>query len=539
MESSTAVGPAGLSLTSADRLRIYRKCFHDLDEHLAQLHQEGLGPSDAEFVALQAEIRCLEELIMLFTDITSILPSIAPKSVTGDGFDPSLPSVDGLNLSLVTDILMLSATSPWTVFVAERSQWQICYVSPSVKRAFGWKASELLGVPAWDGCHTEDIPTLQRMLLLKECATTGTSLVYRRLRKDRSYATVQATGRAVGTRWYAWVEQDIINNNALNGTPQALDVLSDLPLSLPASKSSTKTRSADSEGGPSIRSRKLSSTQRPTLEAEGNTRGWNSTARPASPLASLPGLERQTRPSKSRGNGENAEAHSASQHSLEPDNMADENQVMLKSQGMNLPISSHLSFSGSETQPVEKLRKGKAVHDEGGASKPKVPGTPSQVAASSRPASAQQINEEVDLLWGKKILLVEDDRVNRTIAQRLLENLKCNVKVACNGKEALDILQEGAPVKAEDIEEGKEIPPQFDLVLMDLLMPVMDGTKAVQYFRDWEAEQEPPRKRMVIFALTSNVSDGDMVKCAISGFDEFVSKPLTIDKLVDRLQPKH
>jgi DNA-binding response OmpR family regulator len=58
----------------------------------------------------------------------------------------------------------------------------------------------------------------------------------------------------------------------------------------------------------------------------------------------------------------------------------------------------------------------------------------------------------------------------------------------------------------------------------------------VQIFRSWEADQNPPRKRIVIFAVTANSSDADMVKCAQSGFDEFVTKPLTVEKLVDRLK---
>lgn len=58
----------------------------------------------------------------------------------------------------------------------------------------------------------------------------------------------------------------------------------------------------------------------------------------------------------------------------------------------------------------------------------------------------------------------------------------------------------------------------------------------MQQFRDWEELQDPPMKRLTIFALTANVSDRDMVKCAQSGFDEFVSKPLTLEKLLERLK---
>lgn len=78
-----------------------------------------------------------------------------------------------------------------------------------------------------------------------------------------------------------------------------------------------------------------------------------------------------------------------------------------------------------------------------------------------------------------QVLLAEDDAVNRKIGQRLLQTLECNVTVACNGQDALDVLRR-APTEGEVVGENKELSPQFDLVLMDLQMPVMDGTHAVR-----------------------------------------------------------
>jgi CheY-like chemotaxis protein len=87
------------------------------------------------------------------------------------------------------------------------------------------------------------------------------------------------------------------------------------------------------------------------------------------------------------------------------------------------------------------------------------------------------------------------------------------VTVTCNGKEALEAMRGNPedPFSLAELGEDEELPPRFDLVLMDLLMPVMDGLRAVEKFRDWEQDQKPRRKRMLIFALTGNVS-GELIK---------------------------
>ncbi|CAI5971386.1 unnamed protein product [Closterium sp. NIES-64] len=145
-----------------------------------------------------------------------------------------------------------------------------------------------------------------------------------------------------------------------------------------------------------------------------------------------------------------------------------------------------------------------------------------------------------------QVLVVEDDIVNCTISRQLLELLSCRVTLTRNGRDALDLMrggtdlelqaQEAAVAAAGGAEEGAEVAPQFDLVLMDLNMPVMDGIKAVEQFREWEELAEPRRQATLIFAVTANVSDGNMVKCAQKGFDEFLSKPLTPEKLLNRLR---
>ncbi|UXI68100.1 ATP-binding protein [Tahibacter amnicola] len=106
------------------------------------------------------------------------------------------------------------------------------------------------------------------------------------------------------------------------------------------------------------------------------------------------------------------------------------------------------------------------------------------------------------------VLLVEDNPVNRQVAQRILALLGLSLELAENGKEALEKLE------AE----------KFDLVLMDCQMPVMDGYTATRVRRGREAETRSAR--MPIIAMTANAMAGDREKCLAAGMDEYLSKPL-------------
>ena len=104
------------------------------------------------------------------------------------------------------------------------------------------------------------------------------------------------------------------------------------------------------------------------------------------------------------------------------------------------------------------------------------------------------------------VLLVEDNPVNRQVAQRLLTLLGISFESAENGKEALDALSR-----------------PFDAVLMDCQMPVMDGYTATRIVR----ENEKTRGRHIpIIAMTANAMAGDREKCLKSGMDDYLSKPL-------------
>ena len=124
------------------------------------------------------------------------------------------------------------------------------------------------------------------------------------------------------------------------------------------------------------------------------------------------------------------------------------------------------------------------------------------------------INEVIaDGDHGVRVLLAEDNKVNQDVAKAMLSSFGCDVHVAINGREALDAL------KAR----------QFDIVLMDCQMPVMDGYEATLAIR--ADESTGSLGHIPIVAVTANVLPEDRDKCIAAGMDDFLSKPFTIDKL--------
>jgi two-component system, sensor histidine kinase and response regulator len=106
-----------------------------------------------------------------------------------------------------------------------------------------------------------------------------------------------------------------------------------------------------------------------------------------------------------------------------------------------------------------------------------------------------------------QILLVEDNAVNQMLALRLLEKAGHRVTVAWNGREAVTTAASG----------------EFDLVLMDVQMPEMDGLEATAAIRQNEQGKE---RRLPIVALTANALVGDREMCLRAGMDGYVTKPV-------------
>jgi PAS domain S-box-containing protein len=118
---------------------------------------------------------------------------------------------------------------------------------------------------------------------------------------------------------------------------------------------------------------------------------------------------------------------------------------------------------------------------------------------------------------GKRVLLVEDNPVNREVAVGLLELLGCHVDSAEDGRQALEVSATSA----------------YDIIFMDCQMPIMDGFTATARIR--ERERQTQAARTPIIALTANAMDGDRDRCLAAEMDDYLSKPFSQDQMREML----
>jgi PAS domain S-box-containing protein len=190
--------------------------------------------------------------------------------------------------------------------------------------------------------------------------------------------------------------------------------------------------------------------------------------------------------------------------------------LVLTSQGTDSHRSQELGVAQTLSKPIKAAQLMTAlsrVFER--ASAPAVP-APAQPIASAATTAKHRLANDVPL----RILLAEDNVVNQRVATLILNGLGYQIAVAENGAVALDMLAQA------------DVDQPFDLVLMDVQMPVMDGLQATQHIRSTLAASLQPQ----IIAMTANAMEGDRETCMAAGMDDYLSKPIKPAALADALR---
>jgi CheY-like chemotaxis protein len=129
---------------------------------------------------------------------------------------------------------------------------------------------------------------------------------------------------------------------------------------------------------------------------------------------------------------------------------------------------------------------------------------------------APPISKLVEEQAAVRVLVAEDNAVNRLLVKRMFEKLGCRIDLAGNGREAVDMASQ----------------LRYDIIFMDCFMPELDGYSASRELR----ELEQTERRVPIVALTANAMADDRAKCIAAGMDDYLSKPVSIDDLRKTLE---
>ncbi len=135
---------------------------------------------------------------------------------------------------------------------------------------------------------------------------------------------------------------------------------------------------------------------------------------------------------------------------------------------------------------------------------------------SVRSKKVTKIESDMSKLWPLRLLLAEDNTVNQKVALKILEKMGYRADVAGNG---LEVLQAIKKIK-------------YDVVLMDILMPEMDGYEATRVIKKDYPDGSGPK----IIAMTANAMQGDREKCIEAGMDDYISKPVRVEELQEALK---
>jgi CheY-like chemotaxis protein len=117
----------------------------------------------------------------------------------------------------------------------------------------------------------------------------------------------------------------------------------------------------------------------------------------------------------------------------------------------------------------------------------------------------------------KKVLIAEDSSVIQNLTKKILQMQNFDISAAKNGQQVLDVLQEN----------------HFDIILMDINMPVMDGMECTRNIR---AMTDPEKARIPIIAITGNAQNYSIAEFKEAGIDDYLPKPLNFDVLVEMVK---
>jgi CheY-like chemotaxis protein len=154
------------------------------------------------------------------------------------------------------------------------------------------------------------------------------------------------------------------------------------------------------------------------------------------------------------------------------------------------------------------------------------------LGARSAVADAEQQPQKsaplcLDLDWKPRVLLVEDNEINALLARTLLQRMGCSIHHARNGREGFDAIQ--------DVIAGEK--QAFDVVLMDLHMPVLDGLEATRLIKEvYVGQYGRGLKCPPIVAVTANAFEEDRRRCLAAGMDDYLAKPFEVKDLLDVLR---
>lgn len=182
--------------------------------------------------------------------------------------------------------------------------------------------------------------------------------------------------------------------------------------------------------------------------------------------------------------------------------------------GLGLTIARRLvEFMGGTLSVESRIGEGSRFHFQVGFPEAGElgPAHPPRLAQGSGPVSMETRPCPEPTVRPAKLLLVDDNTINRRVGKSLVERLGYTCDVARNGREAITAFSKGG----------------YDLVLMDCLMPEMDGYDATSLIRS----MEPPHRHTPIIALTAALMDDERQRCLDAGMDTVVGKPLDLDTL--------